>query len=413
MWVAPVELRAEYGTEIIEFVVFGTVGDGSCLFTAGDLMSKSMSACYQRGGPNYPETITRLLPSGNLPPCREAKYVEAKAKWSQSQALRSLASTSKHMFAEAGPAFIKSFAMLRVSMGLERPVEDVTEWDETEGVTVDGGAGSGAFVFLNSAATGHVTVGVETDRSAHDTQLRIHSTAFQKLELPVATRMSNMAALFVAGSSGIRNVFMFDGASETSLDPVLSEHMQVIRNLMLDAGVWSFLSTKLNVSLMKRYAEIDKDISKLLEQFQCYRLKGKKVSRHANLTPWLWVRHESARTSTPTAGRVLSLVKAALENGNDTITFGTSPSSRPSSPPCPYHHHQREGEREGGRGRERDTNHHVLTFLQNFLMRRWKTCPACLTVRAVTYGWEPEWWTAEPACASKVGMKLNGPVARE
>jgi hypothetical protein len=312
-------------------------------------MSKSKSSNYQRGGLNFPDCITRTLPVGNLPSDREDAFHSARATWIAARKVRELAITDEHAFAEVLPAFVKGMALLRRALKLEKfPTDTTDEWQPAVGVTCDVGSGTGAFLFLNAAATGQPTIGVEKDWAVHQVQIRVHMASMQLLGLPVSTRFGSGEDLFDGKSTGIRNVFMFDGASETSLDPIREDHLRLIREMMLDSGIWSIMSTKLNTSLMSRYAEKDEDIARLLDQFQCYRVTGKKVNRQVNLRPWLWVRHVSARTSLPAEGRVLALAETAWANDAGSSSFGTSPPITtimflilpPAFPSFPFFHPQ-------------------------------------------------------------------------
>ena len=108
----PNVLYLEYGPDIIKFYGFGSVGDGDCLFTGGDLMRLSSSLEHQPGGLSYREHVYRSLPAaGNVN--QVAKQFRKAWQSGFCKAARHLILSDGHAFAETGLMYTYRLWLLR------------------------------------------------------------------------------------------------------------------------------------------------------------------------------------------------------------------------------------------------------------------------------------------------------------
>ena len=264
----PITIVIRLGRSLLELDVFGTQGDGACLFSCTSLTELARHKDHQAGGCDYPFFMTREVDGGSLLELSDKSGLpieEAKRLWQTPQAkvFRELACTHSqrgaHMFAESAIISVLKRYYLRKALGVGL--------DQDHSVFLDPGAGTGALLVPQSQlAPNCVFIGFEMDLHLHRSFLEYHRFLQHDPTWRGSMATRRIEALTAGSLEGVTNVGMFDGFPSLQADHA---HVELIERFIQTSSVVEFSSTKMStLRAIRQYMSYSSIINaRLLKEF--------------------------------------------------------------------------------------------------------------------------------------------------
>ena len=241
--VHPPRVTVFVGTQLVQMAMFGSPGDGDCLFTTNSLAILSHQERYQRGGLEF-KSLIRLKDLG-IEELAALKIFNSRGRNKGTpRQLRKLVDTPAggHAYGESSLTAVIKMALIARDF-LVGPYLPYS-------VTADLGVGMGAIVLVQHivAGVGSVAIGTEIDESIHSQFVMLQEELLaQGWSGRVATR--NIDALHVGSLDGVHAIHLFEGhgAKTDDLrhpDKVALEHATLIGNCFSTPSVEIVCSTK-------------------------------------------------------------------------------------------------------------------------------------------------------------------------
>jgi hypothetical protein len=227
-----------------EFFVFGSQGDGNCLFRAIALFKLAIGLCTTRADQEGNSFWSRQLPSIEVDLAKTATDVER--LWRSTAEIRNCAWSGKAVFDDSTVGGIMRHTRL---MFLHCP-----SVADAKSVHLDAGHGLGVVQLAIAVGSKRTAIGVEQDSELHCFAKECNLYMLQRGGQmgKVAFRCADLADFVL---DGVHVVHMYESMAG-NVQGDNDAHMALVERLLQTPSVHIFTSTKLQSSLLKEYRNV-------------------------------------------------------------------------------------------------------------------------------------------------------------